>query len=111
MTRNLTRWLRFLLMFYLLFIAASVYFVCDGTIPYSRDLMAVFASEIVTLLGVVILLKGRRLGFYFICLATIGAIGYNYIYGTADFVTSSLSMLYVPIITALFLKSCWHNLK
>lgn len=111
MTRNLTRWLRFLLMFYLLFIAASAYFLYDGTIPYSRDLMAVFASEIITLLGVIVLLKGRKLGFCLICLATIGAIAYNYIYGTADFVTSSISMLYVPVITALFLKSCWRNLK
>lgn len=111
MTRNLTRWLRFLLMFYLLFLAASIYFVVDGTLPWSRDLQAVFASEIATLLGVFILLKGRKLGFYIICLATICAIAYNYIYGTADFLTSSLSMLYVPVITGLFLKSNWHILK
>lgn len=110
MTRNLTRWLRFLLMFYLLFSGAIAYLVFDGTLPWTGDIISAAGAHIVTLLGVILLLKQYKLGFYLICLASLGGIIYNYLYA-ADFLASSIGLLYVPIITAFFLKSNWHILR
>ncbi|MBQ6713670.1 MAG: hypothetical protein IJN28_07790 [Selenomonadales bacterium] len=111
MTRNLTRWLRFLFMFYLLFSGAIAYFVYDGTLPWTDDLMATSVSHVVTLLGILLMLKQYKLGFYIICLASLGGIGYNYFYSQMDFLSASIGMLYVPVITALFLRSNWHIMK
>ena len=111
MTRNLTRWLRFLFMFYLLFTVAIAYFVYDGTLPWTEDLMATSVSHVVTLLGIALMLKQYKLGFYVICLASLCGIGYNYFCSELDFLSASIGMLYVPIITALFLRSNWHIMK
>ncbi len=111
MTRNLTRWLRFLFMFYLLFSGAIAYFVYDGTLPWTDDLMATSISHVITLLGILLMLKQYKLGFYIICLASLVGIGYNYFYSQMDFLSASIGMLYVPVITALFLRSNWHNMK
>ncbi len=111
MTRNLTRWLRFLFMFYLLFGAAIAYFIYDGTLPWTDDLMATSISHAVTLIGIMLMLKQYKLGFYLICLASLGGIGYNHLCSEADFLSASIGMLYVPVITALFLKSNWHIMK
>ena len=73
--------------------------------------MSAAASHIVTLIGIILLLKQFKLGYYLICLASIGGIAYNYFYSAADFFSSSIGMLYVPVITALFLKSNWHIMR
>ena len=111
MSRNLTRWLRFLFMFYLLFTIAIAYFVYNGTLPWTDDLMATSVSHVVTLVGIMLMRKQYKLGFYIICLASLVGIGYNYFFSKMDFLSASIGMLYVPIITALFLKSNWHIMK
>lgn len=111
MTRNLTRWLRFLFMFYLLFSVALAYFVYNGTLPWTDDLMATSVSHITTLLGIALMRKQYKVGFYIICLASLGGIIYNYFCSELDFLSASIGMLYVPIITAFFLKGNWHIMK
>jgi len=97
-------------MFYLLFSGAIAYLVFDGTLPWTGDIISAAGAHIVTLLGVILLLKEYKLGFYLICLASLGGIIYNYLYA-ADFLASSIGLLYVPIITAFFLRSNWHILR